>query len=83
LQQFVAARDAPPGQQAERRELLLRVAAAIDQLPEDQRDVIIQRDLLGTPVAEVAALLGRTPKSVAGLLLRGRRRLRELLSEYQ
>ncbi len=70
-----------PSEQAERREELLRLAAAIDQLPADQRDVIIQRDLLGSSVGQIADLLDRTEKSVAGLLLRGRRRLRELLQQ--
>jgi RNA polymerase sigma-70 factor (ECF subfamily) len=59
--------------------MLLRLASAIDQLPEDQRDVLMQRDLLGASVSQIAEQLGRTEKSVAGLLLRGRRRLRELL----
>lgn len=70
-----------PSERAERRELELRLAAAIDRLPDDQRDVVIHRDLLGTPVGEIAELLGRTEKSVAGLLFRGRRTLRELLEE--
>jgi len=63
--------------------LLLRVAGAIDQLPEDQHDAVVLRDLMGLPVAEVAARMGRTPKAAAGLLLRGRARLRELLTDYQ
>jgi len=70
-----------PSEQMERQEQLLRLAVAIDRLPCDQRDVVIHRDLLGTPVREIAELLERTEKSVAGLLLRGRHRLRELLEE--
>jgi hypothetical protein len=34
-------------------------------------------------VAEVAARMGRTQKAAAGLLLRGRARLRELLTDGQ
>jgi hypothetical protein len=48
----------------------LALAAAIDNLPEEQRDVLIQRDLNGAPVSQIAEQLGRTEKSVAGLLLR-------------
>jgi RNA polymerase sigma-70 factor (ECF subfamily) len=81
LEEYLASNQVSPSRQAERQELLLRLAAAIDQLPEDQRDVVIQRDLLGASVSQIADQLGRTEKSVAGLLLRGRRKLRELLEE--
>ena len=83
LEQYLAS-DAPsPAQQAERREQLLRLAAAIDRLPGDQRDVVVRRDLGGEPVTRIAEQLGRTEKAVAGLLLRGRRRLRELLADLE
>jgi RNA polymerase sigma-70 factor (ECF subfamily) len=78
---FLASDQPSPGVEAERHELLLRIAEALEQLPEDQRDVVIQRDLEGASVAEVAERSGRTRKSVAGLLLRGRRKLRELLAD--
>jgi RNA polymerase sigma-70 factor (ECF subfamily) len=83
LERFLAASAPSPGQHAERRELLLRLAAAIDQLPADQRDVVLRRDLGGDPVARIAEHLGRTEKAVAGLLLRGRRKLRELLADLE
>jgi RNA polymerase sigma-70 factor (ECF subfamily) len=83
LDVYLAADQSSPSQQAERHEVLLRIAAALDQLPEDQRNVFIQRDLLGASVCQIAEQLGRTEKSVAGLLLRGRRKLRELLAAYQ
>lgn len=79
LEEFLATGVATPLEQAQRSEELLGLAAAIERLPEDQRDVVIHRDLLGTAVAEIAESLGKSPKAVAGLLLRGRRRLRELL----
>jgi RNA polymerase sigma-70 factor (ECF subfamily) len=83
LEQFLADRGEAPDARAEREELLLRVAGAIDQLPEDQRDAVVLRDLMGLSVAEVAARMGRTQKAAAGLLLRGRARLRELLTDGQ
>jgi RNA polymerase sigma-70 factor (ECF subfamily) len=73
----------PPDREAERGELLLRLAEAIEQLPDDQREVVICRHLMGLPVAEIAEQLGRSEKAVASLLLRGRRKLRELLPDYQ
>jgi RNA polymerase sigma-70 factor (ECF subfamily) len=81
LEMYLASSGASPSRQAERQELLLALAAAIDQLPEAQCDVLIQRDLNGASVSQIAEQLGRTEKSVAGLLLRGRRKLRELLQE--
>jgi RNA polymerase sigma-70 factor (ECF subfamily) len=83
LEAYLANPQAPPGLQAERHELLLRIAEALDQLPEDQRNVVIHRDLLGASIAQIADQLGRTEKSIAGLLLRGRSKLRELLVDYQ
>jgi RNA polymerase sigma-70 factor (ECF subfamily) len=71
-----------PSEQAQRRELLLRLADALEQLPDDQAEVFVQRDLRGASVGEIAAQLGRTEKSVAGLLLRARRSLRDLLAEF-
>jgi RNA polymerase sigma-70 factor (ECF subfamily) len=81
LEEYLASSQTSPSGQAERQELLLALAAAIDELPEDQRDVLIQRDLNGASVSQIAEQLGRTEKSVAGLLLRGRRKLRELLKK--
>jgi RNA polymerase sigma-70 factor (ECF subfamily) len=81
LHTYLASSQSSPSRQAERQELLLALAAAIDQLPEDQRDVLIQRDLNGASVSHIAEQLGRTEKSVAGLLLRARRKLREVLQK--
>ena len=46
-------------------------------------NVVIWHDLMAESVAQVAEHLGRTEKSVGGLLLRARRKLRELLAEAQ
>jgi RNA polymerase sigma-70 factor (ECF subfamily) len=70
-----------PSHRVEKAETLLRLASALQQLPEDQADVVILRHLEGLSVVEIAARLQRTEKSVAGLLLRGRRMLRDLLQD--
>jgi RNA polymerase sigma-70 factor (ECF subfamily) len=72
LERWLADDRSGPETKAQRHELLLRLAAALEQLPDDQRDVVILRDLQEMPVAQIATELGRTEKSVAGLLLRGR-----------
>jgi RNA polymerase sigma-70 factor (ECF subfamily) len=83
LEEYLSARGPSPSQQAERQELLLRLAAAVEELPPDQRDVVIQRDLQDESVRDIAARIGRTEKAVAGLLLRGRRKLAEILVDYR
>jgi RNA polymerase sigma-70 factor, ECF subfamily len=83
LEAYLAAEQSSPSQQVQRKELLLRTAEALENLPADQRDVVMLRDLMNQPVAQIAQQLGRTEKSVAGLLLRGRLKLRELLEAYQ
>ncbi len=81
LADYLAANGVSPAERVERQEQLLRLAGALERLPDDYRDVIIHRELRGASLDEIAARMGRTGKSVAGLLLRARRRLRELLDE--
>jgi RNA polymerase sigma-70 factor (ECF subfamily) len=67
-----------PSDQAMQHEELLRLAAALEKLPDDQRDVIILMKH-GMSIATIAAQMGRTENSVAGLYRRGLERLRQLL----
>ena len=81
LEAWLAADSPPPGAQVEREELLVRLAAALDQLPEDER-VALEFRYLQEPrwsLPEIATHLGRpSAKAVAGLLSRGLERLRTL-----
>ncbi|RPI89626.1 MAG: sigma-70 family RNA polymerase sigma factor [Planctomycetaceae bacterium] len=67
------------GQRAVRNEDLVRLAEALAQLPEPQREAIVLHHLQGASLKETARSLGRTDPAVAGLLHRGLRRLRELM----
>jgi RNA polymerase sigma-70 factor (ECF subfamily) len=58
-------------------------AAAIDQLPERQRDVVILKHLHGLKIAEIAQQLEEQPKVVSNLLYRGEAKLCELMPEYK
>jgi RNA polymerase sigma-70 factor (ECF subfamily) len=78
---FLAAEQSSPSERAEREEQLVRLAAAIDQLPADQRDVIIYHHLHGAPVAEIAGRMGKTDKAVAMLLYHGKCQLRKRLAD--
>ena len=70
-----------PSDQVLKNEQMLRLATALAQLPEDQRLVLEMHYLQGCTVAEVAAHMTRTERSVAGLVRRGLQRLRELLAD--
>jgi RNA polymerase sigma-70 factor (ECF subfamily) len=76
VESFLAGSSPTPAEQVQRTELLLRLAEAIERLPEDQRDVVNLRDLHGYRIDEISTLMGRTEKSVAGLLHRARIALR-------
>jgi RNA polymerase sigma-70 factor (ECF subfamily) len=47
-----------PSQEAERRELASRVSAAIAELPDPDRDILLMRHAENLPFAEIACLLG-------------------------
>ncbi len=81
LDKFVAAAHSSPSERAERNERLVRLAAALDQLPQEQGDVIVYHYLHVRPVAEIAEDMGKTEKAVAMLLYHAKHRLRELLVE--
>jgi RNA polymerase sigma-70 factor (ECF subfamily) len=80
LEAWLADDRSSPSQQAIRHEQLLALAAALETLPEDQRQAVELHHLNGCPVAEVADRLGRSKASVAGLLRRGLKALRENLT---
>lgn len=56
-------------------ELARSLNAALDTLPEDQRQVVVMRHVLGLTPVEIAEHLGRSHSSVYGLHHRGRRAL--------
>src|SRR5436309_873224 len=56
----LAAAQSTPSQQADRREQAVRLADALDRLPEAYRDVLILRYLEGLKFPEVARRMGRS-----------------------
>jgi RNA polymerase sigma-70 factor (ECF subfamily) len=81
LDELLAAQQTSPSERAVRNEDLTRLAEALEQLPEDQREVVILKHLVGLTLAEMGERLGRSLEAVAGLLFRGRKGLRELLPQ--
>jgi RNA polymerase sigma-70 factor (ECF subfamily) len=72
-----------PSQRVERDERALRLAAALADLPEAQREALVLQHWHGCSIAEIATKLDRTPAAVAGLLKRGLQGLRAALSDEE
>jgi RNA polymerase sigma-70 factor (ECF subfamily) len=68
-----------PEEVAARNEQLLRLARALARLPDDQRNVLELRHLQGLSLAEICEQTGRSKPSVAGLIFRGVKTLRDLM----
>jgi RNA polymerase sigma-70 factor (ECF subfamily) len=79
LEAFLAADQSSPEQRAGRNEELLRLAGALERLPEAQRQAVELHYLRGWRLEEIAHHLGRGKSAVAGLLHRGLDKLREFL----
>ncbi len=74
---LVAGKDPTASQQVARREQVVRLATSLEKLPEAQRRAIELHHLAGHTVSETAELLDCTRASVAGLLRRALKSLRE------
>jgi RNA polymerase sigma-70 factor (ECF subfamily) len=83
LEAWLAAEQSSPSQQAARNEQLLRLAEALSELPEAQREAVVRHYWQDRSLAEIGAELGRTPAAVAGLLHRGLKQLRGRLQEFE
>jgi RNA polymerase sigma-70 factor (ECF subfamily) len=81
LEGWLAAEQSSPSERAARHEQGVRLAAALAELPEAQREALTLHHLEGRPLEEIAYLVGRSREAVAGLIKRGLRQLRERLRE--
>jgi RNA polymerase sigma-70 factor (ECF subfamily) len=81
LEAWLASAEESPRELVNRQEQLLRLGWALGELPDDQRTVIELHHLQGCYLADIARDMGRTEAAVAGLLRRGRKKLRELLED--
>lgn len=78
---WLAADSSSPSHVLARNEELLRLAAALARLPDDQRMAVELRHLKGYTVKQISAQMDRGETAVGGLLRRGVKRLRELLDD--
>jgi RNA polymerase sigma-70 factor, ECF subfamily len=81
LESILAADQTSPSQRAIKHEQLIRLANALAQLPDDQRQAVELRHLQGMATVEIARRMNRSVAAVGGLQQRGLRALREKLDE--
>jgi RNA polymerase sigma-70 factor (ECF subfamily) len=81
LEGLLAGEGPSPSQNVAFGENVLRVAEAVEQLPETQRAAIRLHYLEGLKLSEVARQLDKSAGAVAGLLHRGMQTLRQNLDE--
>src|SRR5262249_13446855 len=81
LEGWFAAAQSSPSQRAERNETALRVAEALEQLPEAQREALVLQHWHGWSLARSAEHWGGPPAGVGGLLHRGLQGMKNLLQE--
>jgi RNA polymerase sigma-70 factor (ECF subfamily) len=65
----------------ESEEVRHSVQQALEQLPENYQEVLVLKYLEEMPVLEISQVMGRSPKSVEGLLSRARKAMRASLEE--
>lgn len=76
---WVSASIESPSSQLVLSEMLQKVEAAMETLPEAQREAVELRHWSGLPLAEIASRMGRSPGAIALLIHRGLEGLRESL----
>ena len=81
LQSQIAGDVTSPSQHFARNEAFLQLAAALEGLPEDYRQVIVLRHVEGLPFAEIAKAMGRSVDSVEKLWVRGLAKLKTTMGE--
>jgi len=81
LEALLASEDSSPSQRAARAERLLELSEGLARLPEDQRTAVELRFLHGLAVPDIGIQMGRSTVSVTGLLYRGMKVLRDVMTE--
>lgn len=78
---WLAAEQSSPSAAAVRHEEAVRLAEALAQLTDAQREALVLQHWHGLTLAQIGERLERTPVAVAGLLKRGLKQLREILDK--
>jgi RNA polymerase sigma-70 factor, ECF subfamily len=81
LHSGLAADITSPSQNFARQEVFLKMASAMESLPDDYREVIILRHVDALPFAEIAKRMERSVDSVEKLWVRGLAKMRQSMGE--
>jgi RNA polymerase sigma-70 factor (ECF subfamily) len=81
LDAWLAADQTSPSMRADRNDQLVKLAAALETLPDEQREAIELHYWHGWTLAAIGEHQGRTTASVAGLVHRGLGKLRTILPD--
>jgi RNA polymerase sigma-70 factor (ECF subfamily) len=69
--------------QAQSRELAVRIRAAIESLPDEQREIFLLREVADLQFNEIAAVVGCPENTVKSRMRYALEKLREALEEYR
>lgn len=81
-ERLTSAENTDPTRQAILNERQERLAEAIQQLTEEQRDVILMRFIEGMDIKGVAQATNKTPGAIKGLQYRALRALAEIMQDF-
>jgi RNA polymerase sigma factor (sigma-70 family) len=62
-----------------REERAARIRGLVDRLPPEEAQVVRLRHLEGKTLADISAIISRSPDGTAGLLKRAMKRLKEMM----
>lgn len=79
IESLLVADQSSPSMAAARNEGLLQLAAAIESLPDGQREAVTLYHLQQWPIDKVAKQMEKSPAAVAGLIKRGLKQIREVM----
>ena len=65
------------------KELATRIAEAVEELPDEQREVFLMREVQNLPFKEIADIVGVPENTVKSRMRYALERLQEALSEYE
>ena len=79
LVELLSAGSQTPSRSAARHDAVAAVQQTIDALPNDYREAVQLRLLMGKSLEEVAAIMDRSPRAVQGLVDRAKKKMRAAL----
>ena len=79
LVELLSAGSRTPSRSAARHEAVAAVQQTVDSLPDDYREAVQLRLLMGKSLEETAAIMNRSPRAVQGLVDRAKKKMRAAL----